>query len=85
MSQKRFCKQCLLKEIDEESYFENLYNYIDGLDEDIKTEEKEYNRRLLICKECKYLLNGMCRMCGCFVELRAAIHSNSCPNIDKKW
>ena len=29
------------------------------------------------------LLSGMCRACGCFVELRAAIAANRCPY--EKW
>ena len=29
------------------------------------------------------LLQGMCRACGCFVELRAVIAVNSCPY--DKW
>ena len=32
------------------------------------------NRKLLN----KYLADGMCRACGCFVELRAAIKTNVC-------
>ena len=49
----------------------------------IKTPEEEYERRLSICKECEKLLSGMCRMCGCYVEMRAAIALRDCPG--KKW
>ena len=34
-------------------------------------------------KECEKLLSGMCRMCGCYVEMRAAIALRDCPG--KKW
>ena len=47
------------------------------------TPEEEYERRLSICKECEKLLSGMCRMCGCYVEMRAAIALRDCPG--KKW
>lgn len=80
-----FCKKCLIKDMPQDAYFKNLYDYIDHLDEDIKTETKEYERRLSICKECDNLLSGMCRLCGCFVELRAVIHNKSCPDIKSKW
>lgn len=76
---KRTCRKCLLYEMDQGDYFRNLYAYIDRLDPDIKAGEKLYRDRLSICKECELLLDGMCRTCGCFVELRAAVKENICP------
>lgn len=84
-NKNRYCKKCLLKDMPEDAYFKNLYAYIAGLDEDIKVDTKEYERRLALCKECDNLLDGMCRMCGCYVELRAVVAKNYCPNIEKKW
>ncbi|MDY3745248.1 MAG: DUF6171 family protein [Lachnospiraceae bacterium] len=37
------------------------------------------------CRQCDRLLNGMCRICGCFVEMRAAIKVKSCPDVVPKW
>lgn len=85
MGKTTYCRKCLLKDMPEATYFSNLYNYIDRLDEDIKADKEEYNRRLNLCKECDNLLNGMCRICGCYVELRAVIEKNSCPNMEKRW
>lgn len=82
---RKYCKKCLLRDMSKDDYFKNLYDYIDGIDEDIKTVAAEYERRLALCKECDNLLDGMCRICGCYVELRAAITTNYCPNIDKHW
>ena len=78
-------KMCLVNAIKEfaGAYFENMYEYIQNLDEDIKTSEETYEKRLAICKECDYLLEGMCRACGCFVELRASIQNNVCSYA--KW
>ena len=42
-----------------------------------------YEDRLAVCKECKYLNEGLCGACGCFVELRAVIAVNRCPY--EKW
>lgn len=81
----RYCKQCLLKDMPEDAYFKSLYEYIEHLDEDIKAEPLEYERRLAICKSCSNLLNGMCRICGCFVELRAVMDKKSCPDVEQKW
>ena len=75
---EKHCLQCLLREMDKNAYMENLYKYISHLDENIKADGALYEERLNVCKECKYLADGMCRACGCFVELRAAIKTNVC-------
>lgn len=82
---QRYCRKCLLREMDEEEYFTNLYEYIANLDEDLKVDDQEYKRRLSFCRECENLWNGMCRICGCYVELRAAMKKNSCPGMNKSW
>ncbi len=80
-----YCRKCLLKDISKEEYFKNVYEYIKSLDEEIKTPDGEYERRLGICKECDKLINGMCAVCGCFVEVRAAKKINYCPDVNRKW
>ncbi|MBE6024606.1 MAG: hypothetical protein E7231_15745 [Cellulosilyticum sp.] len=79
----RICKGCLIREIDSQKEYQNMFDYIERLNEEIKTNHQVYEIRLRICKECYSLMNGMCKHCGCFVEMRAAITTNSCPN--KKW
>lgn len=81
--QKRICRKCLTADMDQEEYFVNLHTYIANLDADIKVDSQKYNERLAVCKNCDLLADGMCRACGCFVELRAAIGKNSCPY--DKW
>jgi hypothetical protein len=80
---KRHCIKCLLREMDKQAYMDNLYDYIERLEADIKTDQDLYDKRLSICKSCDYLSEGMCRACGCFVELRAAIKTNVCSY--DKW
>ena len=80
----RTCKRCLTRELaDQAKEFQNIRDYIDNLDVDIKSPDVLYEERLSICKECDMLLTGMCRKCGCYVELRAAVTKNYCPG--KKW
>ena len=55
------------------------------LDRKKKAEEKDYKERLGICMDCDNLINGMCKLCGCYVEMRAAVKKNYCPNIERKW
>ncbi len=69
--------------MDQNEYFRNLHEYIANLEEDIKATAPKYEERLLICKQCDLLTDGMCRACGCYVELRAAIEENICPY--EKW
>ncbi len=82
---KRICKKCLLREMQEGEYFKNMYEYIAQLDPEVKAAKELYENRLEMCKVCKNLVNGMCRVCGCFVEMRAAVKKNSCPAVEKFW
>lgn len=75
----RFCRKCLTRDMDKAEYFENLHTYIANLDEELKVGGALYEERLSLCKECDLLMDGMCRACGCFVELRAAMKKNACP------
>lgn len=80
----RICKKCLMRDMwDKTEYFASLKNLIDNLDPDAKASEELYEERLRICTECEMFLEAMCRSCGCYVELRAAVAKNCCPK--KKW
>ena len=82
---QRFCRKCLLSAIAEEDFLKNMRIYIEGLDPDIKACPEAYQERLSLCRECDSLIRGMCRICGCFVEYRAAVKKNHCPGIERKW
>ena len=75
----RVCKKCLLREMTMESYYQNLQDYLEELEPDRKASQNLYEERLAKCKECDKLVNGLCRACGCYVEMRAAIKENKCP------
>ncbi len=80
----RRCRKCLTRDmVGQEEYFRTLQEYIGNLDPEVKTDPVCYEGRLAVCKECDQLLEGMCRRCGCYVELRAAVAGNICPG--KKW
>ncbi len=82
---QRICRKCLLKDMTEGEYFQNLYKYIANLSEDDKVSDQIYEERLAACRMCGSLQNGMCRICGCFVEMRAAMKNRHCPGIEKYW
>ena len=81
--EKKPCIRCLLRELDKDEYMKSIHEYIERIEDDIKANDDLYEERLLVCKSCDYLLDGMCRACGCFVELRAKIEANVCPY--EKW
>ncbi len=85
MGNQRLCRRCLAREMPDAEYFQSMYEYIAHLDADIKTPDELYENRLSQCKKCEHLLNGMCRVCGCFVEMRAAVSGNKCPAIHPNW
>ena len=59
--------------MEEKEYFANMYAYIDNLSKEDKVSEAEYQSRLESCRNCENLISGMCRICGCYVEMRAAM------------
>lgn len=82
---KRYCRKCLIRDFSMDEYFKNLYDYIAHMDADLKVSDGIYEARLAVCKECDNLMQGMCRICGCYVELRAVMKKNSCPLGTPRW
>ena len=80
----RVCRRCLLKELDG-AYFQSVYEYIKSIPEEEKTDPAEYAGRLEQCRRCDSLRNGMCALCGCFVEVRAAKKRQHCAQSEKIW
>ncbi|MCD7736587.1 MAG: DUF6171 family protein [Lachnospiraceae bacterium] len=81
----RVCRKCLLNQETEEEFRAKLEEYIANLDEDVRVDQETYEKRLTICGKCPHIINGMCRLCGCFVELRAAVKVRKCPDVERRW
>ena len=82
---KKTCVRCLLREMDAGEEYERLKRYLDSFEKDIRVTEAEYERRLAICRECSYLIDGICGKCGCFVEARALRRQGTCPHEESRW
>ena len=80
-----FCRKCLLEDIDPEGIYREIREMAAALPEEKRTEESEYRRRLDICSRCECLGEGICGVCGCFVELRAAKSNMGCPHENHFW
>ncbi|MCR4743834.1 MAG: DUF6171 family protein [Lachnospiraceae bacterium] len=79
----RSCKQCFIYKEADEKLKTDFAMLINGIPKNERVSPRVYDERLGNCAECDFLLEGTCRACGCFVELRAASKASKCPK--KKW
>lgn len=79
------CRRCLLRDIDRDGYFSSIFAYINSIPPAQKAEDAVYRQRLELCKQCDHLVNGMCDLCGCFVEVRAVKRGAHCPLREDIW
>lgn len=77
------CKRCLLYEMADKAAYESVRSYLETVPASEKADKNLYEKRLAVCKECEFLLAGMCRKCGCYVEIRAALVASGCSA--EKW
>ena len=81
---RRQCR-CLLRDAGEAEMAQVIAEYVASLDESVRPAEADYRARLAICEGCDQLLSGTCRLCGCYVETRAAKKRQSCPMVPPRW
>lgn len=82
---ERICKRCLLKDLSDTDYFRSIYEYIENIPPEQKAPQDLYQQRLSVCQTCDHLINGMCELCGCFVEVRAAKQNQYCAKSKAIW
>ena len=85
MAEPRKQCRCLLFEAGEKDMARAVAEYVASLDDAIRTPEDVYRARLDICQNCPELMNGTCRLCGCYVETRAAKKGQQCPMVPARW
>ena len=86
MEKKPFCRRCLLEDMpDEAALIQNIRELIELLPAEKRAAEDVRLERLALCRQCDRLQNGMCVLCGCYVELRAAKAHMKCPDVPGKW
>lgn len=72
------CRRCLLNESDAGDLYRGIHEYISAMPPEQRVSDGEYQARLSLCKQCDFLVNGICSMCGCFVEVRAYRRTARC-------
>lgn len=80
------CKKCLLYEAGEMVTYQQIMEYVATIDQNELVASEIYENRISFCKRCDFLISGMCQKCGCYVEVRARLRNQNCPNFDsRKW
>ncbi|NLU53087.1 MAG: hypothetical protein GXX10_09545 [Clostridiaceae bacterium] len=82
---KPICKKCLIEGISISEFESTLKEYLETLPQEQKVDPDTYRDRLSLCDKCTSLSNGICRICGCFVMIRAAKRLSCCPAVEPKW
>lgn len=85
-SDRPLCRKCFIEALGNADLTREISDYIASLPEEIKTGERDYRSRLAVCENCDSLADGICRYCGCFVEVRAVKRGLGCPHPEgDKW
>ena len=80
------CRRCLLEDMpDEAALAKNMQELIALLPDDKRADEDARLSRLAVCRTCDHLNRGMCALCGCYVELRAAKKHMGCADVPSRW
>ena len=79
------CIKCLIQEWGDESLVQSVQAYQSSIAEEERAEDAIYQKRLLLCRECEWLRQGICGKCGCFVEARAYRAKAACPHEHSRW
>lgn len=86
IDQKKICRRCLLEDMpDQAALAASVRELVALLPEHLRAPEKITSARLDICKNCDHLYGGMCELCGCYVQLRAAKKKLGCPDVPARW
>lgn len=79
------CTRCLLEAAGRIDVKAQVAAQLARLKAEDRADEALYKERLDYCMQCANLSQGTCLKCGCYVELRAAVKKNHCPDSRKKW
>ena len=79
------CKRCLLADMDASGVYATILRRIEQMPEGQRADAETYRQRLECCRGCDALVNGLCGICGCFIELRAAKAEMHCPHPERFW
>jgi len=70
---------------DEAALAQSVRELVEMLPDHIRADADVTRRRLEKCRQCDNLYGGMCALCGCYVQLRAAKARMGCPDVPGRW
>ena len=80
------CRRCLDMRVPEGELIAYLDRYVSELSEEERVDDTTYHTRLTLCAACDFRTDATCRLCGCYVQARAAKKRMGCPLPgDAKW
>lgn len=80
------CRRCLLCDMESEKpLYELMREWLAAVPAGQRAAPETYRARLAACRGCDRLNSGMCALCGCYVELRAAKQRMTCPATPARW
>ena len=80
-----FCR-CLLEDLPSAAELAtSIRELIAQLPPERRAPEETVQIRLDACRACSHLADGLCALCGCYVELRAAKQPSRCPELPDRW
>lgn len=80
------CRRCLLEDMPSQAALAaSVRELVSLLPEALRAEPEVTAERLKVCRACDHLTDGMCVLCGCYVELRAAKNKMRCPDVPGRW
>ena len=86
IDQKKLCRRCLLEDMpDQAALAQSVRELVSLLPEHLRAPEEITAARLDLCRACDRLADGMCVLCGCYVQLRAAKKKLGCPDVPARW
>ncbi len=86
MLSRPFCRRCLLEDLPSGAELAaNIRELIGQLPPERRAPEETVRIRLAACRGCDHLYDGLCALCGCYVELRAARNPSRCPDLPDRW
>ena len=79
------CKRCLIRESADTVLAGQIRQMADIIPQEERAEKELTEARLDVCRDCQHLMAGVCRKCGCYVEVRAVWREKDCPDIPGRW
>ena len=84
-TENRICRCLTRDDPSQAEVYQLVLEYIEAIPPERRAKESTVKKRLTACAACEHLLSGMCRLCGCYVELRAAKAVMFCPDVPGRW